>query len=512
MTLQSSRSFQAKIEQLDSTDRSLWTETRRLTRTTALIPPLKNAGITVCSDEDKAELFCETLENTFRPNTDPSDPIFTQEAEDTVNSHLNSPPRSKIRKTNIHEVKWLIAHSKPRKAPGPDTIQNIVLKQLSQKALQYLTDIINSSLSIQYFPKDWKIATIIVFSKPGKDATNPSNYRPISLLNALGKLLEKIFLKRFNKFIHDNSLIRPEQFGFRRNHSTTHQLLRVVEHVTRGFNEHRSTGAVFLDIEKAFDKVWHEGLLYKLIKFGIPDAMTHLLGSYLKERQFTVRVQDCNSTKREIRAGVPQGSLLGPVLFNLYVNDLPTTLNTMTAIYADDTAFLAQSWGPEQITNRLQNVLTTAEAWYSKWRTKINVAKCEAIFFSRRKHKPHGRLTIFGQTIEWTDRVKYLGVTLDNRLNWNTHITETLRKAYVRLKLLYPILNRNSSLSIRAGRDIYLLLLRPILTYASPVWGYTEKSKINRLQVFQNKTLGLTEDAVQGAEYTLIERLDGLAG
>ncbi|KAL1137830.1 hypothetical protein AAG570_009526 [Ranatra chinensis] len=323
----------------------------------------------------------------------------------------------------------------------------------------------------------------------------------------MGKILEKIILKRLNKFIHDNTLLRPEQCGFRNQHSTSHQLLRVVESITRGFNEHRSTGALFIDIEKAFDRVWHEGLLYKLIKLGIPDGLTNILGSYLTNRHFRVQIDSHKSQWKQIRAGVPQGSLLGPVLFNLYINDIPQTDGTEIAMYADDTTFLTQSWHPKLVHHKLQNAVSKAEEWFKKWRMNVNASKCVALFFTKRaKHKPPSQLQIDGHKIPWAPSVKYLGVFLDCRLNWDCHIRETIKKARARLVQLYPLINRTSKLSLQAGRDIYLMLLRPVLTYASPVWGHAAASKINRLQVYQNKVLRMIAHAPRATRLTTLHK------
>ncbi|KAL1122987.1 hypothetical protein AAG570_003311 [Ranatra chinensis] len=175
-------------------------------------------------------------------------------------------------------------------------------------------------------------------------------------------------------------------------------------YATRGFNENRSTGDVFLDISKAFDKIWTVGLISKLITYNIPDALVNMLHSFLNDRLFRVKIDNHFSEWKNISAGVPQGSLLGPVLFNLYINDLPETTNTQVAMYADDTAFLAQSWKPGLVTNRLQEALNRAESWFSTWRMEINASKCAAILFTKRhKHKPVGTLQIYGQPIPWSN-------------------------------------------------------------------------------------------------------------
>jgi hypothetical protein len=219
---------------------------------------------------------------------------------------------------------------------------------LPRSVFKFIAKIFNTSLSLNYFPSSWKVAKIIMLPKPGKDHTSPLSYRPISLLNSLGKLFEKIILKRLTFQLRELKVIRNEQYGFKRGHSTTHALLRNVERITHGFNNNKATLTLCLDIERAFDKVWITGLIAKLIKAKIPPHLIHVIHNYLQHRAFFVTLGNYHSKLRPIRAGVPQGSLLGPTLFNIYINDIPSITddpNVAIAIYADDTNISVRS-GP----------------------------------------------------------------------------------------------------------------------------------------------------------------------
>lgn len=472
--------FQAELASLDVDEKPVWPLVKHFTREPMCYPPLIGPHGQVGDPDDKVNLFADTLEQAFQPNTQPSDPVFTDTVENNTLQFAYSPHKQPIHKTNLTEVKWAISNTKARKAPGPDTIGNTTLKNLSEKALRFFTNICNAILHTQHFPAVWKEAKILVFPKPGKDKHRPESYRPISLLNTMSKVFEKIVLKRINEHIHAHNILRPEQFGFRTKHSTTLQLLRVVEYATRGFNDNQSTGSVFLDIEKAFDRVWHSGLIDKLRQYNFPDGLIHLIRSYLADRYFRVDVDQTTSTQRTIRAGVPQGSLIGPVLFNIYINDIPTLDNTNVAIYADDTALSAQSWQPFMIFSRLQNSLTNIEPWLRAWRVKVNVSKCQALLLSKRQtHTINTPLRLFGEDIHWQSQVKYLGVILDRKLTWSAHISHTIKRANMTLSQLYPLLNKTSSLELRTATTIYLSVLRSVITYAAPVWGHTHAQTTN---------------------------------
>ncbi|GFU55340.1 RNA-directed DNA polymerase from mobile element jockey [Trichonephila clavipes] len=228
----------------------------------------------------------------------------------------------------------------------------------------------------------WKTASVIPILKPGKDPTLPDSFRPISLLPVLSKITEKIIQKRLCQHLNDNDILIPQQHGFRAGLSTSHQLLRVVEYIKTGFRDRKSTGAVFLDIQKAFDRVWHVGLLYKLIKINTPPHLIKLISSFLTNRSFAVKVNNIHSTNRKINAGTPQGSSISPILFNIYVNDIPRTSQSTICMFADDTAILAQSNELQLVTHFLHKHIAKLEDWFSTWKIALNVAKTEAVFFS----------------------------------------------------------------------------------------------------------------------------------
>jgi hypothetical protein len=216
-----------------------------------------------------------------------------------------------------------------------------------------------------------------VFSilKPGKDPALPTSYRPISQLDTLGKLFEKILLTRILHEVSTRGLLCDEQFGYRPKHSTSLQLARLAERVSRNLGERRLTGADFLDMSKAFGTVQVDGLLYKLTTRNFPSYLVKSASFYLKGRTFDASFQASISTTRCMQAVVAQGGNVSPVLFSLYVNEMPTSSRHVElALYADDTAFIATSRRPALLVKYLQTYLSRLEQWLSEWRIAINVS------------------------------------------------------------------------------------------------------------------------------------------
>jgi hypothetical protein len=197
-----------------------------------------------------------------------------------------------------------------------------------------------------------------------------------------------------------------------------------------------------------------------------------------------------------MRAGVAQGGLISPVLFSLYVNDIPVpSRHVELALYADDTTVIATSRKPALLVSYLESYLADLELWLRKWRIAINVSKCMAMLFTRGQIQPPRPVALFGEPIVWVDTARYLGLTLDKRLTWATHIDQVRKKASQRLGVLGPLLNRSSGLSIRNGVLLYRQLIRPMMEYACPVWRSAARSHIRKLQVFQSKCLRIATSA-----------------
>jgi hypothetical protein len=296
--------------------------TKRVMRVTTQTPPLVTPGGLALSDSEKAEALADSLEAQFQPVADPSEPAVIEKVDVALRAYSYETANEPML-TDPAEVQDAIRGFRISKAPGPDGIPNRALKHLPQRVILLLVALFNAILWTQYFPSAWKHARVISILKPEKDPAQPASSRPISLLDTIGKVFEKILLRRILTELSERGLLRDEQFGFRPRHSTSLQLARLVERVTRNFFEKRLKGEVFLDVAKAFDTVWVDGLAYKIMALNFPSYLVKTIQSYLRSRAFEAPFQAATSSHRGMRAGVAQGGLISPVLFSLYVNDMP---------------------------------------------------------------------------------------------------------------------------------------------------------------------------------------------
>lgn len=277
-------------------------------------------------------------------------------------------------------MKKFLYKIRPYKSPGTDDTPNILLKRLPDSGILALMNIFNNCLLLGYFPKSWKIARVVPIAKPNKDKSDAKNYRPISLLNTIGKVFEKLIKIRIDNFVIDNQIIINEQFGFRAQHSTVHQVHRIIDFVSDNRKEQKSTGMVLLDLKSAFDSVWIKGIIFKLHNLKLPLFLLKILKSFLTNREFFVQIHNAKSNSRELKSGVPQGAILSPILFSLYINDVPKG-NCQIALFADDMAVFTSGQTGAAIIYKIESNLALISQFLRKWKLELNTGKCEAIFF-----------------------------------------------------------------------------------------------------------------------------------
>ena len=323
-------------------------------------------------------------------------------------------------KTSESEVKSILREVNVKTAVGPDNISPRLLHSCADELANPLASLFNHCFRTSTWPKAWKISNVVpVHKKGGKSEVK--NYCPVSLLSVLSKVAETIVASRVTEHLEVHHLLCTRQFGFRQGRSAADLHLLLSSELSAALDQGKKTAVMVLDIEGAFDRVWHEALVAKLRSAGIDGALLPLLRDYLRDRQLRVTVCGRESELQPIRAGVPQGSCLGPLLWNIYINDL-LHLIPRTKAYADDVT-LTQSYEPQEataITTQLNYNLSRIAAWGNKWQVRFASQKMQLLVVSR-SCTPL-RLNLNGDTLTPRDEIEVLEVTYDRKLTFSSHI------------------------------------------------------------------------------------------
>ena len=443
------------------------------------IPPLSStlpSGETQWAFTDEAKADC--LNDYFVS-------ISTVNDENTV-----LPPFEKLTNNSLstvncteNEIENLINVLNINKASGDDGISHRMLKGVAKSISKPLSILMNRSFNEGIFPEAWKVANVIPIFKKG-DKSLPSNYRPVALLSCLGKLQERIVFKNLYNFLIDNNLLYKYQSGFLPHHSTVFQLIDIYHNICQAIDNNLFSCIVFCDVSKAFDRVWHRGLLFKLRQNGIDGKLLQWLNSYLTNRKQKVTLKSCASTIKSILAGVPQGSVLGPLLFLVYINDIAKQLLSLTRLFADDSSLFYAAARLSDIAGIINHDLIMLSNWAIQWLVKFNPLKTEAVLFTLKYFEAFPQLIFDNTPIKFVEDHKHLGITFSQNGQWHTHIEQianTASKILGIMRILKYTLSRN------ALNQIYLYHLLPIIEYASLVWDGCTQQDSNTLQKIQNE-------------------------
>ncbi|MEN8123309.1 MAG: reverse transcriptase family protein [Bacteroidota bacterium] len=332
-------------------------------------------------------------------------------------------------------------------------------------------------------PHDWTDANISSIHKKGSKLS-PNNYRPISLTSQIIKLMERLILDHINNLLQRNNTINCVQHGFQDKCSCVTQLLDCLNDWTINFDQSRETDIIYLDFKKAFDTVPHQRLLHKLRQVGVRGKILYWIENFLTSRRQRVILKNGTSSWLHVHSGVPQGSILGPTLFLIYVNDLPEIISTTAKMFADDTKIYAKIQSIQDCIN-LQNDLNALSAWSRKWLLNFNESKCIVV---RIRHSLLYQYTLKGFPLDELKNQKDLGITISNDLHPSTHISYISSKANQRIGLIkrcfFPLTNQKVQL-------LYESIIRPLLEYGSPVWNPWLKKDIHELDKIQDRCLKL---------------------
>ena len=335
-----------------------------------------------------------------------------------------------ITEFSIQELQDACGKLRSKKSPGKDGITNEMIRNLGKTALQTLLDVYNQSWNSGEFPAKWKEAILIPILKKGKDKNQKGSYRPISLLSCLGKTMERMVNKRLQNHLERNGLLDPTQSGFRKNRSTEDQIAYLTQEIENAFQRKMKTIAVFVDLSKAFDKVWKEGLLLKLAKKEVEGNMYRWIESYLFNRSARVKIDGHLSHLVKIKEGVPQGGVISPTLFTVFIDDIAATISkhVSRALHADDLAIWSSSEHITTATYRIQEALNKISQWAKDWLVVINKTKTEATCFSLSTVKEKFTLKLDEEELPQQSTPTFLGVTLNRTLTWKPHIEKIEKK------------------------------------------------------------------------------------
>ena len=358
-----------------------------------------------------------------------------------------------------------------------------------------ISEIVNQSISTGVFPDQLKIATVIPVFKKG-DPTNPSNYRPISLLPFMSKILEKIICVRLTIFFYVNLIITPHQFGFQKNLSTIDAIIHFSEIVYNGLNDKNSIICIFIDFCKAFDSVMHSILLKKLEAYGVTGIANQLIASFLGDRRQMVRVGNVFSRVETLNIGVPQGSILGPLLFLVFINDLPTISNHFTpTMFADDCTLQFCGSNIDDLINSCNDDLRKLLEWTHSNKLTINTDKTYCMLMSNVTNTlPTDSINILEESLSLVLETKFLGLTLDHKLKFDKHIKCICTKISKSIGVLFKL---REVVPLYCLKTIFYSLIHPYILYCLPVFAATSRVHLQPLVVLQKRAIRL----INGAGY-----------
>ncbi len=461
-------------EDLKNNTKSFWSHINKLRKDDAGVADLKFGDKIISNNKDKAEALSKQFSS-----------VFTHEDVSSVPKLDNSSiPDIERLVVNQEGVLKQLNNLQPSKAPGPDQIPPWAIKAVADELAPILTDLFQCSLDSGELPSQWKEANVTGIFKKG-DKSKPENYRPVSLTSITCKVLEHIVHSHVMKHLEQFNVLSDNQHGFRAKRSTETQLIQTVDDLTKCIDLGETIHMAILDFSKAFDKVPHQRLLVKLQQYGIRGNLLQWFSNFLIGRTQQVVCNGESSEPVPVISGVPQGTVLGPLLFLIYINDLPDELKSTSRLFADDC--VVYSSGKDSAHLRLlQRDLTNLQTWQDTWQMEFNASKCYIMKISNKQDPPSAKFTFCGQVLEEVKSHPYLGVELDHRLKWDVHRNKVIKKANKTLGFL----RRNLWFCNKEIKTAtYEMLVRPSLEYSSVVWDPYYRNDIQKVEMTQRRVI-----------------------
>ena len=438
-------------------------------------------GELVDNNKEICNILAKYFNSVYTPPSNEDMPNMNEMYEDEIRNVI-------IRRDDI---KTRLEKLNANKSCGPDNIHPIVLQKTATETSIPLELIFKKSLEFGECPTDWRSANVTPIHKKG-DRTDPSNYRPVSLTSQICKILESIIRKHLLEHLTRNNILRDEQHGFREGRSCLSNLLEVMEDWTQIIDEGDGLDVAYLDFRKAFDLVSHKHLIYKMSKYGIKNEVLKWVQSFLQNRTQRVVVCGEKSEQFSVTSGVPQGSVLGPILFLIFINDLPLGVISPVSLFADDSKIFsriiseknsakAKEEGNYFMGNEvLQNDLNNIREWARRWKMEFNVDKCKIMHIGR--SNPQHTYYMDEAELEKTVKEKDLGVLVESNLEFDQHIKGIVGRAN---RMLGLIKIGFACLDQEMFMNLYPVLVRPLLEYCVQIWSPYKRKHINLIECVQ---------------------------
>jgi exonuclease III len=411
--------------------------------------------------------------------------FFTDTVNETTHSSRNSgrndilsvPNSVFLNPTTPQYIHKIIKSLKNTNSVGYDGLSTIVIKHCSEQLMTPLSHIINLSIAQGVFPDDLKVTILKPLYKKG-DREACDNYRPIALIPVVSKIFERVIYNSFNNFLEKENIFTQEQFGFRKNRSTILAIHSLLNTIAKCLNSRLPVLSVFMDMSKAFDFVCHKTLLSKIYAYGIRGLAYDLIKSYLSNRKQLTEITQINTDKLEVKTmsesrvvkyGVPQGSILGPLLFILYINDLPRVVQNQMVLFADDSTLIVECDKAETYESRTNNAVNNIIEWFDKNNLKINLTKTKVLqFYLPQSHKKDITVMYNDHILEQVNEIKFLGITIDSHISWKTHLINLCKKVS---RYVYVLRNLTMTVSIGTALNAYHAFVASNLRYGIIHWG-----------------------------------------
>ena len=471
----------------------VWGYIRALSgRTSKFTYPIQGPNMTTIDTNDKVHIFAQKFYTS--PPKSLNLRHFIEKAKGEPSSSGIERPFSK------HELDKTIQTLKKRKSPGPDGIPNEMIQLMGENPRYRMLEIVNRIWQEGYHPKQWKDGHVIPIPKPGKDNTDADSYRQITLLSALGKTDECMVKNRLEYFCESNNVFSKTQCGFRPHKSTRDILLYINNEVRDAISSKETVCIAMIDLKGAFDKALHEAILYQCTLIGIKGTPLKWIESFLKNRTSAVRIGGIKSNQYFTETGIPQGSTLSPILFNILLHNLPFTPGCTILSYADDITVVSRGRCPEDVINTLQAGVTNLEGFIKEIGQEVNAQKSVGMIFTNKRKYLAPKLKINNTEIEYKKEHMLLGVMLDApRLTYSKHINYLKTDCLKRINIMRKIAGTRWGCDRIALKSLYLAYIRPKIEHSCEVMINANKTNMQQLEVIQNSAIRVILGALKSS-------------